>query len=70
MKFPKMQWTWNTVYQMTVILFIASIPLSKAAGSLAEGLMALCWLAGMGKGEERAARWKHWTQNSWLWGFP
>lgn len=70
MKFPKMQWTWNRVYQMTVILFIASIPLSKAAGSLAEGLMALCWLAGMGKGEERAARWKHWTQNSWLWGFP
>lgn len=70
LKSPMSQWTWDKAYQVAIILFIASIPLSKAAGSLAEALMALCWLAGIGKSDERAARWQRWKQNSWLWGFP
>jgi len=67
---PWQDWTWNRVYGLSIILFMASIPLSKAAGSLAEGLMALCWLAGLWKREEREVRRQRWIQRSWLWGFP
>lgn len=63
-------WNWIRVYNLSVILFMASIPLSKAGGSLAEGLMALSWFAGLWNRRERQERWRLWTERVWLWGFP
>lgn len=62
--------TLRRIYDLSAVALITSIPLSKAGGSLAEGLMALCWLAGLWKRGELRERWERWAQNAWLWGFP
>jgi hypothetical protein len=57
-------------YTWSILVWFAAIPLSKAAGSLAEGWMALSWLLGLlapGVASERLQRWK---EQPWLWGFP
>jgi len=60
----------TNVFNLTLILFIASIPISKAITSLAEGVMALCWLIELKNAGIRQERWKNWNENRWLWGFP
>ena len=58
------------LFDLAWILFVASIPLSKAVGSLAEALMACCWLASLGRRGQAAQFWKSWKTYPVLWGFP
>jgi len=58
------------LFDLAWILFVASIPLSKALGSLAEALMACCWLASLGRSGQAAQFWKSWKKHPVLWGFP
>ena len=58
------------LFDVAWILFVASIPLSKAMGSLAEALMACCWLASLRRSGRAAQVWENWRMQPLLWGFP
>lgn len=58
------------LFDLAWILFVTSIPLSKAVGSLAEALMACCWLASLGRTGQAARYWESLKNHPVLWGFP
>lgn len=58
------------LFDLAWILFVASIPLSKAVGSLAEALMACCWLVSLRRTGQGSRYWESWKNQPVLWGFP